>query len=204
MCTALILTPVSRKSVSMSFFTTNNNTVVISNLAPPAWNSITRCKLFNVLSVWWYIKFYDVFFILFCCFIAAQSNAIHLCNAYNIFWTRRPGMSQTLAGHMTRWWRDLHDLFSSKSFHICAKKPQDIWVDRTFSKSKGKSFMEIILSSKYSWKRNRFSIVIVNICETRNEWLIQSYRLMSLIDMDWSDVQRWTNFLSWISYLLAS
>ena len=41
MCT-LILTPVSGKSVSMSFFTTNNNTVVISNLAPPAWNSITR------------------------------------------------------------------------------------------------------------------------------------------------------------------
>ena len=38
----LILKPVSRKSVSMSFFTTNNNTVVISNLAPPAWNSITR------------------------------------------------------------------------------------------------------------------------------------------------------------------
>ena len=41
MCT-LILKPVSRKSVSMSFFTTNNNTVVISNLAPPAWNLITR------------------------------------------------------------------------------------------------------------------------------------------------------------------
>ena len=39
----LILKSVSRKiSVSMSFFTTNNNTVVISNLAPPAWNSITR------------------------------------------------------------------------------------------------------------------------------------------------------------------
>ena len=38
----LILKPVSRKSVSMSFFTTNNNTVAISNLAPPAWNSITR------------------------------------------------------------------------------------------------------------------------------------------------------------------
>ena len=39
----LILKPVSRKKVfSMSVFITNNNTVVISNLAPPAWNSITR------------------------------------------------------------------------------------------------------------------------------------------------------------------
>ena len=27
------------------------------------------CKLFNVLSVWWYIKFYDVF-VFFCCFTA--------------------------------------------------------------------------------------------------------------------------------------
>ena len=83
----------------------------------------------------------------------------------------------------------LHNLFSSKSFHtFCAKKPQDIWVDRTFSKSKGKFFMEIILLLKYSWKCNRFSIVIVNICETWNEWLIRSYRLMSLMGMDWSDV----------------
>ena len=39
----LILKPVSRKkNVSMSFFTTNNNTVVISNLVSSAWNSITR------------------------------------------------------------------------------------------------------------------------------------------------------------------
>ena len=46
----------------------------------------------------------------------------------------------------------LHDLFSSRLFHICAKKPQDkcVHVDRTFPKPKGKFFMEIILSSKYS------------------------------------------------------
>ena len=31
-----------KKYISMSFFTTNNNTVLISNLAQPAWNSITR------------------------------------------------------------------------------------------------------------------------------------------------------------------
>ena len=57
----------------------------------------------------------------------------------------------------------LHDLFSSRSFHICAKKPQDKWVDQTFPKPKGKFFVEIILSLKYSWKRNRFPIVIVNM-----------------------------------------
>ena len=38
-----------------------------------------------------------------------------------------------------------------------------------FSKaySKGKFFMEIILSSKYLWKRNRFSIVIVNMWDSK-------------------------------------
>ena len=42
------------------------NSAAISNLAPPAWNSINCkkwCKLLNVLSVRWYIKFY-IFFIL--------------------------------------------------------------------------------------------------------------------------------------------
>ena len=31
------------------------------------------------------VKFYDILFIFLCCFTAAQSNTIHLCNAYNIF-----------------------------------------------------------------------------------------------------------------------
>ena len=62
----------------------------------------------------------------------------------------------------------LHDLFSSRSFHICAiKKPQDKWVDRTFPKPKEKFFVEIILSSKYLWKRNKFSIVIVNMWDSK-------------------------------------
>ena len=61
----------------------------------------------------------------------------------------------------------LHDLFSSRSFHICAKKPQDKWVDQTFPKPNGKFFVEIILSSKYSWKRNRFSIVIVSMWDSK-------------------------------------
>ena len=58
------------------------------------------------------------------CFTAAQSNAIHLCFLNEETWNELD----------TRWPRDkiqdgggyLHDLFSSKSFHICAKKPQDI------------------------------------------------------------------------------
>ena len=192
MCT-LILTPISRKSVSMSFFTSNNNIViVIANLAPLAWNSITR---------------FDANYLMFClfgdtlsfmmCYTSFSSAALLLHNqTQSICATPNYFLNEETWNELdTRWPRDkiqdggdLHDLFSSKSFHICAKKPQDIWVDRTFSKSKGKFFMEIILLSKYSWKRNRFSIVIVNICETRNEWLIRSYRLMSLMGMDWSDV----------------
>ena len=50
--------------------------------------------------------------------------------------------------------------------HLC-KKPQDKWVDQTFPKPKGKFFVEIILSSKYSWKRNRFSTVIVNMWDLK-------------------------------------
>ena len=84
---------------------------------------------------------------------------------------------------MTRF--NLHNLFSSKSFHICAKKPQELWVDRTFPKSKGKFFMEIILSSKYSWKRNRFNAdfqLWLWTCETRNEWLFRSYYKLAVTD----------------------
>ena len=79
-------------------------------------------------------------FIFFCCFTAAQSRSI-----------KRDPFVQRLQHFLNeetwneldaRWPRDkiqdgggnLHDFFSSKSFHICAKKPQDIWVDRTFFK----------------------------------------------------------------------
>ena len=76
------------------------------------------------------------------------------------FWTR-PGTNLD-----TCWPRDkvqdggeyLHNLFSFKP---------DLWVDWTFPKPKGKFFAEIILSSKYSWKRNRFSIVIVNMWDSK-------------------------------------
>ena len=80
-------------------------------------------------------------------------------------------------------WSFLYQVFP----HLCEEAIR--YMSRSnFTKSKGKFFMELILSSKYSWKRNRFSVVIVNICETQNEWLIRSYCLMSLMDIDWSDV----------------
>ena len=175
----------------MSFFTTNNNTVVISNLAPPAWNSITRFDA-NYLM---FCLFGDTWsFVMFSSFSSAvlllHNQTRSICAILN---------EETWNELDTCWPCDkiqdggeyLHDLFSSKSFHICAKKPQDKWVDRTFPKPKGKFFVENILSSKYSWKRNRFAIVIVNMRDSKwMTYIIRSYRLMSssLMDMDWSDV----------------
>ena len=150
------------------------------------------CLFGDTLS---FMMFFVHFLLLFfCCTITGKVNQTRSICATPITFFEQGDLERT--SHSLAMCRDkiqdgggnLHDLFSSKSFHICAKKPQDIWVDRTFSKSKKNFFMEIVLLSKYSWKRNRFSIVIVNTCETRNEWLIQSYRLMSLMDMDWSDV----------------
>ena len=121
------------------------------------------CKLFNVLSVRWYIKFYDVFFVFFCYFTAAQSNA--MCNF------ERGDLERTK--HLlamwqdSRWQRIFAQSFLFQIFHICAKKPQDKWVDLTFPKPKGRFFVEIIFSSKYSWKRNRFSIVILNMWDSK-------------------------------------
>ena len=53
-------------------------------------------------------------------------------------------------------------LFSFKSFCICSKKTKDKWVDHTFTKPKGKFFMEFTLSSIDLRKCNRYSIMIVN------------------------------------------
>ena len=91
------------------------------------------CKLNHVLSVWWYIKFYmiDVFFVFFCCFTAGWSNSIHLLNV-NFF------NEETWNELGTYWPRDkvwddeeyLHDVFTSKSFHICAKKQKiNEWIE---------------------------------------------------------------------------
>ena len=77
----------------------------------------------------------------------------------------------------------LHYLFSSRSFHICAKKPQDKWLDRTFPKPNGKFFMEIIFSSKCSWKRNRFSIVIMNMWDSK--WMTYPELSFDIILCHW-------------------
>ena len=144
------------------------------------------CKLFNVLSAWWYIKFYDVFFIFFCCFTAAQSNTIYLCNAYNIF------LNKTWNELDTRWPHDkiqdgggnLHDLFSFKSFHICVKKPQDIiWVDRTFSSLKENS----------SWK----SLCYQNTHENTTDFQSWSWTYVRLEMNDLSRVIVWCYWWTW-------
>ena len=164
----------------MSFFTTNNNTAgVISNLAPPAWNSITRFD--DKLSF-----MVNIFFVFFCCFTAAyiKSNAT-ICATPITFLNE-----ETWNEIDTCWPRDkirdggeyLHDLFSSKSFHICAKKPQDKWVDRTFPKSKGKFFME----KSFCHRNNRENATDFQswswTCKTRNEWLFRSYCKLAVTD----------------------
>ena len=93
-----ILKPVLKRSVSMSFLTTistndflekyssnlkSNSTSMKSNNMYKIW-----CKLFNVLSVQWYIKFCDVFFIFllfYYCLIKCNPFAKHL---------QRPATSQ--------------------------------------------------------------------------------------------------------------
>ena len=188
MCT-LILTSVSRKSVSMSFFTTNNNTVVISNLAPPAWNSIKRL---------------DANYLMFCLYgdtlsfmmFSSFSSAVLLLHnqAQSICATPIPFFERDLerARHSRAMWQDSRwrRIFAwSFLFQVFPHLCKEADVSRSnFFKVWRKILHGNYLSSKYSWKRNRFSIVIVNIWETWNEWLIRSYCFMSLMDMDWSDV----------------
>ena len=69
-------------------------------------------------------------------------------------------------------WQYLHDLFSFKSFCICARKPEDKWVDRNFTKPKRKFFMWILFSSR---ECNRFSIVIVDLQDS--SWMTDGHRL---------------------------
>ena len=116
------------------------------------------CKSFTVLSVQWYIKFY-VFLIFFCCFAAAWSNAIICTMPVTFLWTRSPG-TRLAATMVLR--RRFARSFLFQIFPHLFKIPKNKWVDRTSTKPKGKFFMEFTLSSKYSRKCNRFSIVIVN------------------------------------------
>ena len=147
------------------------------------------CKLFNVRSVWWYIKFYDVFFVFFYCFTAAQSNANHLCNAKTVF--ERGDLER--ARHSLATWQDSRwrrifarirsYLFSSKSFHICAKKPQDIWVDRTFQSLKENS----------SWK----SFCHQNTHENATDFQSWSWTYVRLEMNDLSGVIVWCHWWTW-------
>ena len=131
-----ILKPVSRKKVSMSFLTTTNflekDSAAISNLAPPAWNSIARvdanylmfCLFGDSLSFMMFSSFSSAVLLLHdqTWFILAMSN---------IFWSRRPGIR--LDDHVIRFkmadnlsttcvlWKYFHDLLSFKCFCICAK-----------------------------------------------------------------------------------
>ena len=118
------------KNVSMSFLMKNNfleifsrnvsSSSICTKISYRSW-----CKSFNVLSDQWYIKFYDVFFVFFCCFTAARSNAIYLHNACNIFMNEESWELDLLATWQDSRWRCgeySHDLFSFKSFCICSKK----------------------------------------------------------------------------------
>ena len=89
-----ILKPVFRKkNISTTSFLTKNNFLEKFSRNVNSSSTCTKisyrswCKSFNVLSDQWhmYIKFYDVFFIFFCCFTAAQLNVIYLHKACNIF-----------------------------------------------------------------------------------------------------------------------
>ena len=69
--------------------------------------------------------------------------------------------------------------------HWC-KKTEDTcnWLDWTFTKHKGKCFIEtILLSWKFSRKCNRFSIMIVNL------WF--SIVIINLWDFNWMTDERW-------------
>ena len=90
MRTPILKSVFRKKSISKSFLSKNNflgkfirnvkSSSTCTKISYRSW-----CKSFNVLSIQWYIKFYDVFFVFFCCFAAAWSNVIHLHNACNIF-----------------------------------------------------------------------------------------------------------------------
>ena len=118
-----------KKCVSTSFLTKTDflekfsrnvkSSSTCTNISYRSW-----CKSFNVLSVHWYIGFYDVFFIFFWCFAAARSNVIHFHNACNIFYEWGVLELDLLATWQDSRWRCeeyLHNLFSFKSFCICSK-----------------------------------------------------------------------------------
>ena len=177
-------------SISTSFLTKNNflekfSRNVKSSCTCTKISYRSCCKLFNVLSVQWYIKFYDVFFIFFCCF-AAENNwtrpfAQHLQHFYE-----QGVLELDLLATWTRFKMVLRRIFSRsflfQIFPHLLKKPKDKWVDCTFTKPKLRKILhgicfviEILEKMQQIFNHNRKQIA----------WLME----MPLTDVDWSDVQ---------------
>ena len=106
------------------------------------------CKLFNVLSVRWYIKFYDVFFVFFC-FTAAKPNAT-IC-MMPVAFHEQGDCNELIFLAMwqdSRWWRSTIErifaqsfLFQIFQFCICAKNQKIIeWIKLIQSLKEGSSW----------------------------------------------------------------
>ena len=131
----------------MSFLTTTNfvekyGSNLKSSSTSMKFNYKIWCKLFDILSIRWYIKFYDV---LFWCF-----TAVSICAMPITFfeWGDLEQIRHLLATWQdSRWRRIFAQSFLFQIFpHLFKKPTKDKWVpvDRTFTKPKGKFFMEII------------------------------------------------------------
>ena len=91
-------------------------------------------------------------------FAAAQSNVIHLHNAYNIFMNEGVLELDLLpCDKIQDGAVKIYMSFSLSNLSAFVQKNKNKWVDRISTKPKGKFFMEFTLSLKYSRKCNRLS-----------------------------------------------
>ena len=192
----LILKPVSRKkNVSISFFTTNNNTVVISNLAPPAWNSITRfdanyvmfCQFGDTLSLMMFSSFSSAVLLL-------HNETRSIC-ATPIPFFERGDLERTrhllATWQDSRWRRKFARSFLFQVFpHLCEEATRYVSRSNFFKVLRkilhGNHFIiKILMKTQQIFNHDR-----EHMWDSKwmSQWLIQSYCLMSLMDMDWSDV----------------
>ena len=121
-----------------------------------------------------YIKFYDVFFnlLFYCSTIECGPYCITPVTFLNKeTWKIQDGREY------------LHNLFSSKSFHICAKKQKIYeWIELLHNLKENSSWKSFCHQNTQE-KCNRFSIMIENMWESLK---LMTYRLMSLMDVDWN------------------
>ena len=167
------------------------NTAVISNLAPPAWNSITR----NDANDSMFYLFGDTLrFTMLSLFSSAillsRSNAINLHNACNILWTRRPG---------TNWncWLRWRRIFASLNyFRICAKTPKiNEWIEllQKLKENSLRKLFKILEETQQMFNRDRKHETRVEILMTDefcHWWTWTGFDVHV-------HVQCWTNVLSW-------